>query len=310
MNEIVVVMGFNASGKSTLVQEFVDQGYTRLNRDIMGGTIEQQAQHAAKIINKGSVVLDNTYPTVESRKSIIAVGKRTGVPVRCVWLTTSFEDAQFNACMRMIERTGKLLGPADFKQTKDPNLFPPAALFAYKKKFEKPTVSEGFSAVEPRKFVRKWGSEYKNKALILDYDGTLRTSTGKNLWPEDPSEVKILPNRKEVLTTWKNNGYILLGASNQSPIAKGLPENKAIASFVRTNELLDQDIDFQFCPHSVPPVVCYCRKPSVGMMAAHIWKYKLLPSECIMVGDKTEDRTFAIRAGCKFIHADEFFASK
>ncbi len=307
MNEIVIVMGFNAAGKSTVVQEFVSQGYTRLNRDLMGGTIAQQAQCAAEAIKHGSVVLDNTYPTVESRKSIVEAGKQAGATVRCVWLTTSFEDAQFNACMRMMQQCGRLLGPADFKAMKNPNLFPPAALYAYKKNFEKPTVKEGFSAVEPREFVRVWDKEYRNKALILDYDDTLRTSMGKHPWPEDPADVKILPRRKEILAMWKSKGYLLLGASNQSAISKGLPEEKSIACFRRTNELLGQDIEFQFCPHSVPPVVCYCRKPAPGMGVIHIWNHRLLPSECIMVGDKTEDKTFATRCGFQFVQAGVFF---
>jgi phosphoglycolate phosphatase-like HAD superfamily hydrolase len=44
------------------------------------------------------------------------------------------------------------------------------------------------------------------------------------------------------------------------------------------------------------------------MSALFIEKYKLLPSECIMVGDMTTDETFAIRSGFKFVHADKFFA--
>lgn len=307
MKEVVIVMGFNAAGKSTIVQEFVGQGYTRINRDEMGGTIAEQAVHAAKALGTASVVLDNTYPTRDSRASIIQVAQKAGVPIRCVWLTTSIEDAQLNACMRMLCKYGKILGPEDFKKTKDPNMFPPAALFAYKKAFQEPTAAEGFAAIEKRKFVRVWGPEYKNKAIILDYDGTLRDSVGKHPWPEDPADVKLLPNRAETLAAWKKKGYLLLGASNQSAIAKGLSAAVAEECFRQTNRLLGQDIDFVYCPHKVPPVVCYCRKPAPAMGATHIWKYKLKPSDCIMVGDKTEDKTFAGRCGFRFMTPEEFF---
>ena len=134
--EICIVIGFNAAGKTTLVSEFTDNGYHRINRDELGGTIEAQVQHAREALTtKPRVVLDNTYPTIESRESIIALGRELGIPVRCVWLTTSFEDAQLNACLRMMYQCDRILGPDDFKG-KGPNLFPPVALFTYKNKFE------------------------------------------------------------------------------------------------------------------------------------------------------------------------------
>jgi len=311
MKEIVIVMGYNAAGKSTLVEEFVEQGYHRLNRDTMGGTLDGQAKVAALEINNGQdkIVLDNTYADAESRKSIVAVGQQLGVPVRCVWLATSFEDAQLNACLRMIEKTGKLLMPEDFsgEYKGDPNLFPPVALFAYKKRFQKPTTAEGFSSIDKREFVRVWPKRFTRKALLLDYDDTLRRSTGAKQWPEDPSEVEILPGRKEVLTKFSDDEYLLLGVSNQSAISKGLPLDTAVACFERTNELLEHRIEYMFCPHSVPPVKCFCRKPHPGIGAWFIHKHWLNPAECIMVGDQTSDKTFAKRCGFQFTHADEFF---
>ena len=322
MKEIVIVMGFNAAGKTTLVQEFVDQGYHRLNRDVMGGSIDEQANFARSILEGGTedkIVLDNTYPTIESRESIIQVGKDLGIPVRCVWLATSFEDAQLNACLRMMEKKGRILMPEDFKKEKNPNLFPPVALFAYKNKFENkkkdqkhpgkqtPKVEHGFSVVEKREFVRVWPSHFKEKALILDYDDTLRTSVGPKKWPEHPDHVKILPRRIEKLQQYVDDGYMLLGVSNQSAISKGLSLDVVIDCFERTNELLGFDIEYVFCPHNVPPVNCYCRKPHPGSGAYYIWKYKLLPSECIFVGDQTSDKTFASRCGFVYKDAEEFF---
>lgn len=313
MKEIVIVMGYNAAGKSTLVKEFTDQGYHRINRDLMGGTIEGQAKAAAEAVSNGQpkVVLDNTYPTKESRASLIAAAKKLGVPVRCVWLQTSFEDAQLNACLRMMQRCGRILMPEDFKTgpwKNDPNLFPPVALFNYKKHFEKPTIAEGFSAVEPKPFVRQWPAGHVNKAILLDYDNTLRRSTGPKEWPECPTEVELLPGRAEVLKRYQKQGYRLLGASNQSACAKGLDIKVAQACYDRTNELLDLDIEVMFCPHKIPPVTCYCRKPHTGIAARWICEYKLDPAQCIMVGDQTSDKTFAMRAGFQYSDAQDFFS--
>lgn len=309
VKEIVIVMGYNAAGKSTYVEQFVLRNYHRLNRDIEGGTLDALAVKADHLIKGGvnTLVLDNTYPTVESRASIIKVAKDNNIPIRCLWLTTSFEDAQLNACLRMVKLTGKLLQPEDFKKINNPNLFPPVALFNYRKVFEKPTTKEGFSGVTTVEFVRTWGAEYKNKAIILDYDGTLRESTGEQKYPIELSDIQMLPNRAEKLKKLQKDGYRLLGASNQSGIAKGVPEAKIVACFEETNRRLGLNIEYLYCKHRIPPVSCYCRKPHTGMIAYFIEKYKLLPSECIMVGDMTTDETFATRSGLKFIHADTFF---
>lgn len=319
--EIVLVMGYNASGKSTLVQDFVDQGYHRINRDTTGGTLDGQAVLAKAAYENGHqrIVLDNTYLTIESRESIIAMAKTLGVPIRCVWLTTSFEDSMLNACLRMVERTGKILSPEELKKSKDPNLFPPIALYGARKKFEgedaklkhpgkqHPTEKEGFSVVEKVEFKRTWPADYKNKAIILDFDDTLRRSTGPNRWPEKPEHVEVLPGRTKKLMEYQAQGYLLLGVSNQSAVAKGLAESDCKACFEKTIDLLDVHIDYLYCPHRVPPVSCYCRKPSPAMGAYFITKHKLNPALCVMVGDATSDKTFAQRCGFQYRTPEQFF---
>lgn len=305
--EILLVLGFPAAGKSTLVKKYTDQGYTRFNRDLIGGSLDNATVLVAThfSLKNNPVVLDNTYPSVKSRASIIKLGKDLKIPVRCIHLTTSFEDAQLNACLRMVQKTGQLL--QDFKAVHDPNLFPPAALYHYRKEFQEPTKAEGFTSIEKVPFVRKFDSRYANKALILDYDGTLRLSTGKQKYPQDPSEIQILPNRREVLYKYAKDGYLLLGASNQSGIARGTPLEMVEKCFAQTNLLLGVNILVKYCPHRIPPVVCYCRKPSPGIGAFFIETYKLDPSKCIMVGDMTSDKTFAERCGFNYQPAEEFF---
>lgn len=160
-----------------------------------------------------------------------------------------------------------------------------------------------------RDFVRQWPAAFKNKAILFDYDDTLRRSTGKKAWPECPTEVEILPGRKEKLKQLASERYILFGVSNQSAVAKGLSIDVARKCFEQTNKLLGFDIDVKFCPHKVPPVTCYCRKPHPGLGAAFIMDYMLNPSKCAMVGDQTSDKTFASRCGFEFQHVAEFFGS-
>jgi HAD superfamily hydrolase (TIGR01662 family) len=313
-NLIVLLMGYNASGKSTIAADYVAKGFDRLNRDEMGGSLEGVAQELERRIKKGGnlFVLDNTYATIESRASVIKIGKAAGIPVTCVHLETSFEDAQLNACLRMVKKHGRLLTPEEMKKTNDPNMFPPVALFNYRKTFEKPTWQEGFAVTSKLEFKRYWGPEYKNSALILDYDGNLRdTPDGAAFdFPTCAEEVILLPGRVEKIKAYikEHKPDHVLGWSNQSGIAKKqATEENVIKAFKRTNELLGMDIPFFYCPHNIPPVSCYCRKPHPGNGALMIEMYKLNPAKCLFVGDQKTDETAAERCGFNYMHTEEFF---
>ncbi len=118
----------------------------------------------------------------------------------------------------------------------------------------------------------------------------------------------MLPGRTDVLKTFKDDGYLLLGASNQSGIARGSVTREAVVGvFEETNNRLGLKIDYNFCPHPSNPVMCYCRKPQCGMGALFIEKYKLNPSNCIMVGDMTTDESFARRCGFDYVDQKDFF---
>lgn len=307
--EVIMIVGPPASGKSTVAKQYVAQGYSYINRDSLGGKVATKVPMMMnELVVNNNVLLDNTFPDVASRKPFIEGAKQVGATIKCLLMETSIEDAQFNAALRMYQRKGKLLGPDDYKGEKDPNIFPPAALFGYKKKFEIPTLSEGFDSIEKIPFVRKKDPEYKNKAIILDYDGTLRKTKSGALFPTTPDDIEILPGRKEKLTKLQSDGFFLLGVSNQSGIAKGqLTDEMARKCFDRTNELLGLQIDYLFCPHGKFPINCYCRKPLAGHGVVLIEKYKLDRDQCIFVGDMTSDQTFAKRAGFQYEDQATFF---
>lgn len=307
--EVVMICGIMASGKSTLAKQYIDKDYVYLNRDKMGGRVADLVPHlVSALTDNKSVVIDNTHPTITSRKQFIDVAVQYKVPIYCKFLDATVDDAQMNASLRMIERYGKVLGPAELQKHKDPNVFPPMVLFSYAKNLEKPTVGEGFESVEIIPFVRQHKPEYTGKALLLDFDGTLRRTISGAPYPTTPNDIEILPNRIETLQRYRDNGYVLLGVSNQSGVAKGSVSNGAVqACFERTNELLRLDIDYVYCPHPSNPLVCYCRKPSTATAAWFITKYKLNPSRCLMIGDFTSDETFARRSGFRYIDQAEFF---
>src|SRR5262249_45713549 len=145
-----------------------------------------------------SVVLDNLYPTRASRAGTVSAASARGVPVRFVMAATSLEDAQFNACLRMVERCGRLLAPEDHKLAPykgDPNLFRVAVLYKYRKDLEEPSAAEGFSSIERVRFTRRFPNDWVNRAVIFDFDGTLRTHEGEEKYPLRPSEVRAMTPR-------------------------------------------------------------------------------------------------------------------
>ncbi len=317
--EVILIMGYPAAGKSTRAQPFLDAGYVRLNRDKLGCSLPKLMERMDAFYQQGKrhFVLDNTYPSKVSRAVVVRWGAGRNLPVKCIHVATSIEDAQYNATKRMLDTCGKLLDPEEIKNARNPNIFPPVAQYAYQKQFEPPSAEEGFSGIEEVPFHRLQDpAVYNHKAVILDYDGTIRRSKGDHRdkrqkrieYPFHPEEVEILPNRSEVLHRCVEDGYLLLGVSNQSGIGKGvITSEQAVACFERTNALLGMRIDYRFCSHYSFPVKCWCHKPLPGLGVQLIEQYKLDRTQTIMVGDLKKDAAFARALGCMFVPADQFF---
>jgi histidinol-phosphate phosphatase family protein len=312
--EVVVMMGIQGAGKSSEVARYVERGYARLNRDALGGTLEDLIPRLSALLASGQrrVVLDNTYATRVSRWPLIRAAHAHGVPVRCRWLATPVDEAYANVVLRILERYGKLLGPEELKELgkHDPNLPPPAAMAKYAATFEPPHLDEGFSAVEEVPFVRRVDPQHTGRGLLLDVDGTLRKTRSGELFPRGPDDVELLPGRREKLRRFVDEGYRLFFVSNQSGVASGsLTAEAAEAAFARTVELLGLPVaEVAYCPHPAFPVGCFCRKPLPGLGVALLQRHGLARAQTLMVGDMDSDRDFARALGVRYVDAGEFFA--
>jgi len=77
-----------------------------------GGAVDDLLPRLGELLDAGkSVVMDNLYATRASRAGAVAVARKHKARVRCMVLDTGLEDAQFNACLRMMDRCGKVLRP-------------------------------------------------------------------------------------------------------------------------------------------------------------------------------------------------------
>lgn len=295
--EIVLFVGYPGAGKSTLAANWIERGYELLNRDLEGGGLSKLREELDRRLSRGvrKLVLDNTYPERASRFDVLETAWRHGVPVACVWLQTSLEEAQVNAVERMVHRYGRLLSPEEMASIsrKDPNSFPPEAQFRFRQKLEPPRIEEGFVRIEQLPLQRKPRPERSERGLFFEYDGFVRKTRSGAARPGHPDDIEILPNGREILKRFAGEGYRLLGVSYQPEI----PEDTARACFQRTNELLGLEIEVEFCPHGAGPAVCWCRKPLPGLGVLLLERHALDPARSLLIEASAADRGFASRLG-------------
>ena len=310
--EIVLIMGLPAAGKSTAARTWVERGYTRLNRDEYGGTLRSLLPPLDQLIDSGNrrIVLDNTYVSRKSRASVVEAASGRGLAVRCVWLSTTLEDAQVNAATRMVRKYGRLLGPEEIRQIsrKDANVFGPAVQFRYQRELEPPHPSEGFAEIETVPFERARDPSSVNRALICWCDGVLRRSRSGARTPSSREDVEVLPGRAEVLRRCQSEGWRLLAMAWQPEIAdETMTAGQVEAGFERMQELLGVPVEVLYCPHGAGPPACWCRKPLPGLGVVFVERHRLDPAQCIYVGAGPLDPGFARRLGFRYEDAASFF---
>jgi aryl-alcohol dehydrogenase-like predicted oxidoreductase/histidinol phosphatase-like enzyme len=311
--EIVLIMGLPGAGKSTIARALADQGYARLNRDEAGGSLRDLLPDLQQVVDRGAsrIVLDNTYVSRAARALVVQTAGRLGLPVRCVWLSTTVEAAQVNAVWRMVEKYGHLLGPDEMKKAsrRDVNAFPPGVQFRHQRELEPPDPSEGFSRIETIAFERRHDPTLTNKALVVWCDGVLFRSRSGDRACSSADDVEAFLDRGAVLRRFHDDGWLLLGLSWRPEIAdKSMTNEQADAVYARMRDLLGVPLDVLYCPHGAGPPVCWCRKPLPGLGVVFIQRHRLDPSQCIYVGAGPQDPGFARRLGFEYQDASEFFS--
>jgi len=146
--EMVVVVGFPGSGKSTFCKKYLlPKGYVHVNRD----TLIQQAKCykvATEALEQGkSVVIDNTNPSDVARSKYVQIAKDCGVPVRCFWFNISQDLAEHMNMYRERASNGK------------EKHVPKIGYNIYKKQFVPPSKREGFVQVKEISFVPSFDSD-------------------------------------------------------------------------------------------------------------------------------------------------------
>jgi aryl-alcohol dehydrogenase-like predicted oxidoreductase/predicted kinase/histidinol phosphatase-like enzyme len=310
--EVVLIMGLPGAGKTTLAQRFVADGYLRVNRDEEGGALRDLVPAVGRALETGTsrIVLDNTYMSRTSRAEVVRAASAHGVPARCVWLTTSVDEAQVNAASRLVSRYGRLPDEAELRvlRKRDPGAFLPGVQFRHQRALEPPDPSEGFSRIDVVPFERRLDPACVNRAVIVWCDEVLLRSRSGQRTPADRDDVAVVADRAATLTRYRDDGWRVLGLTWQPEIAGGTRSHEdAKAMFARMQELLSLAIDVDYCPHAAGPPACWCRKPLPGLAVLLVHRHQLDPARCIYVGAGPQDPGFARKLGFTYQHADHFF---
>ena len=130
--EIIIMVGYPGSGKTSVIKDKFNENdqYTILSGDILK-TSAKMIKNAKTFLEDGkSVIFDATNPTIAKRAEYLNLGKTYKIPTRCIYVSTSFDES-FN---RNSQR------PEDQR-------IPKIAYYVYRKKFEIPKETEGFSLI-------------------------------------------------------------------------------------------------------------------------------------------------------------------
>ena len=148
------------------------------------------------------------------------------------------------------------------------------------------------------------------RAVFLDRDGTIIEDLE---YCVDVERLHPLPGAVRALRKLQEVGYLLIVATNQSGVARGLFKEEELREFHRV--MLDifhrQGVRFSdiiYCPHyakgevAAPYAVpCDCRKPAPGMLLRAAEEHGIDLKLSWMVGDRAEDIGAGCAAGCRTI---------
>jgi D-glycero-D-manno-heptose 1,7-bisphosphate phosphatase len=139
------------------------------------------------------------------------------------------------------------------------------------------------------------------KLAILDRDGVINHDS--DAYIKSPEEWVAIEGSAEAIARLSQNGYIVVVATNQSGIARGLFDTRTLQSIhqkmVRTVEDAGGKIAAIFyCPHADADH-CACRKPADGLIREALRRFNIEPENAVSVGDSLRDLLAAKSAGIR-----------
>lgn len=132
----------------------------------------------------------------------------------------------------------------------------------------------------------------RQRAVFFDRDGTLCHDPG---YLRRMDDLVIFPEVRD-LAALKDAGYMLIGVTNQSGVARGIVEEGFVQE---VNNLFCRDYGFSrfyYCPHH-PDERCACRKPEPGLLIRARADFGIDLRRSYVVGDREIDMALAAAVG-------------
>lgn len=144
------------------------------------------------------------------------------------------------------------------------------------------------------------------RAIFLDRDGVLNRAIVVHGRPHPPAtlaEFELLPGVAEACEELRNAGFLLIVATNQPDVARGIQRREVVEAI--NDALLSRvPIDaIKVCYHDDQDQ-CVCRKPLPGLLVQAAREFQIDLAASYMVGDRWKDVECGRRAGCKTILID------
>ncbi|KAJ5678663.1 hypothetical protein N7462_006907, partial [Penicillium macrosclerotiorum] len=151
--ELVIFCGSPGSGKSTYFWNHLEPlGYQRVNQDILKSRPKCLKVARELLEAKTSVVVDNTNANLETRAYWTALAKELHVPIRCIHFLSPPDLCRHNNAVRA---ANKDLNPES--RTSLPGI----AFGDYARRYQEPTLAEGFDDITPVPFQFQGDEEAK-----------------------------------------------------------------------------------------------------------------------------------------------------
>jgi D-glycero-D-manno-heptose 1,7-bisphosphate phosphatase len=136
------------------------------------------------------------------------------------------------------------------------------------------------------------GGRPRRLAVFLDRDGTIIEDVG---YLRDPAAARLLPGAAQAITRLNQRDFLVIVATNQSGIARGLlSRNDYLLTEKRIDALLRAEgarLDAHyFCPH-LPELTgpCDCRKPGVLLYRQAAEQFNIDLPRSWWIGDRVRD---------------------
>ncbi len=138
------------------------------------------------------------------------------------------------------------------------------------------------------------------KAVFFDRDGTLIVD---RVYLNEPDKIEYLPGVFTALRMLRDEGYVFLGATNQSGVARGIVKIENLFEIHRRikADFAREGVDifeFYYAPY-MTDTNHMMRKPNPGMILTGASDYSIDLKNSWMVGDKMLDVEAGHRAGCR-----------